>query len=123
MLPALVADENISGITIRLLRARGLDVLSVGEMHPSLRDEEVLELARARQRWLVTFDRDYGDLIFNRHLPPPPGIVYLHFLPRTPEEPAGRILEALEKFAGTAAFVVVGRRTGMRMRPLPGHGG
>jgi hypothetical protein len=35
----------------------------------------VLDLARAEGRWLVTFDRDYGELVFRRNLPPPPVIL------------------------------------------------
>lgn len=122
MPPALLADENISGVTVRLLRESGFDVLSISESRPSLRDPDVLDLACRQQRWLLTFDRDYGDLVFNRRLTAPPGIVYLRFIPRSPEEAFERIRQALERYGANHAFVVIGRRAGMRVRPLPQHG-
>jgi predicted nuclease of predicted toxin-antitoxin system len=121
VLPALIADENISAVTVRSLREQGFDVHSVTESNPSIDDEEVLAVARIQKRWLITFDRDFGDLIFNGQVAPPPGIVYLRFSPLTPDEPFARIVEALERYAETTAFVVVTRNAGMRMRPLPNH--
>ncbi|MGH8042251.1 MAG: DUF5615 family PIN-like protein [Rudaea sp.] len=116
---ALLADENLSSVTIRLLREQGFDVLSIAESRPSIRDVEVLEMASRQQRWLLTFDGDYGDLIFNQRLLAPPGVVYLRFSPVSPQEPAERIIQALDKYRDVRAFIVVGRKAGMRMRPLP----
>lgn len=122
MPPALLADENISGVTIRLLRERDFDVLSIAESRPSIRDAEVLDLVCRQQRWLLTFDSDYGSLVFRHLMPAPPGIVCLRSSPRSPEDPFERIMLALARYAGTRPFVVAGRHAGMRVRPLPVHG-
>lgn len=115
----LVADENISRATILALRANGFGVVAVAERSPGIRDTHVLELACAENAWLITFDRDYGDLIFKRRQAAPPGIVYLRFSPANPEEPAARVIKAIEKFGTMRAFVVVSRKAGMRVRLLP----
>jgi predicted nuclease of predicted toxin-antitoxin system len=123
MKPALITDENISVVTARLLRAAGFDVFSVAESDPASDDIQVLAMARSQERWLVTFDRDFGDLVFNLRLAPPPGIVYQRFSPLNAEEPVARIVQALETYADTRAFVVVSRDAGMRMRLLPDYVG
>lgn len=80
-----LADANIPGYAIAYLRQRGEDVLSIAETSPTASDIEVLALARREQRLLMSFDRDHGDLVFNRGVAPPRGIVYLRFSPPTPE--------------------------------------
>ena len=70
-----IADENLNDNTVGLLRAAGYDVLSVSEVAPGIDDEQVLAMAVRESRILLTFDKGFGNLIFERHLPPPPGIV------------------------------------------------
>ena len=60
-----------------MLRAAGYDVLSIAETRSGDDDTKVLALAREEGRWLVTFDRDYGELLFARNLAPPPAVVLL----------------------------------------------
>ena len=71
-----------------LLREAGFDVRSAAEDMPGAADATVLELSRSEERLLHTFDRDFGELIFRRKHPPPPAVVYMRFVPATPEEPA-----------------------------------
>lgn len=59
----LLANENFPAPAIRKLRAAGIDVIAVREAMPSASDKEVMAYARREQRWIVTFDRDYGDLV------------------------------------------------------------
>ena len=61
----LLADENVPAKTIDALRDRGIDILSVRERAPGLSDERVLALAVAERRVIVSFDRDYGELVFS----------------------------------------------------------
>jgi predicted nucleic acid-binding protein len=55
-------NENFPAPSVAVLRASGHDVLSIGEAHSGIDDMAVLALARQEGRWLVTFDRDYGEL-------------------------------------------------------------
>jgi len=60
----LFADENFPAPSILILREAGHDVQSVAEAAASTADLDVLAMAVAQQRWIVTFDRDFGELIF-----------------------------------------------------------
>jgi len=44
---------------------------------------------------ILTFDRDYGELIYRHRLPVPPGVVYFRYDPLSPEEPAEHLLTLL----------------------------
>jgi predicted nuclease of predicted toxin-antitoxin system len=61
------------------LNGEGHDATRVGRDHPpGLPDEEVLAIAVAENRILITNDRDFGDLIFRQHHPHT-GVIYLRF--------------------------------------------
>ena len=72
----LIADENLPDLAIALLRDAGYDVLSISETAPRSPDLEVLALAVREDRFVLTFDKsDFGELIYNRGLPSPPGLI------------------------------------------------
>jgi predicted nuclease of predicted toxin-antitoxin system len=115
-----VANENFPVASVRVLRQAGHDVLHAAENLAGLEDEIVLQRAHDEQRILITFDRDYGELIFKRRLATPLGIVYLRFDPATPVEPAELVL-ALQGHGGIKLehqFTVL-TRDQIRQRPLP----
>lgn len=76
--------------------------------------------AQKEGRIVLTFDRDYGELIYRQSIPAPPGIVYFRFNPATPLEPANLLLELLsmEKVSLLGRFTVVERKR-VRQRSLP----
>lgn len=82
MLPPLLANENVPKGTLARLRELGFDVLMIAEAQPRAPDRAVLALARDTGRWIVTFDRDYGELIFKYGEAPPPAILFLRQRPR-----------------------------------------
>ena len=87
-----IVDENFPLPSVWLLRQAGYDVVAVITDAPGSTDEDILAWA-AREQWIVlTFDRDFGELIFRRRMPAPGGIVYFRFEPATPEEPAEHLL-------------------------------
>ena len=54
-----------------MLTGAGHDVLSALEASPKATDEELLALATAEQRIIITEDKDFGELVFVRRLPHP----------------------------------------------------
>ncbi|MEG4487079.1 DUF5615 family PIN-like protein [Microcoleus sp. D2_18a_B4] len=72
------------------------------------------------ERVILTFDRDYGELIYRLRLRSPRGVIYLRFRPHTPEEPASILLNLLqtEGLQFEERFTVV-ERDQIRQRPLP----
>ena len=63
-------DESAEYRIATFLQGEGHDVTAVAhDYHHSLADRDVLQLAVVEQRILITNDRDFGELIFNQHLP------------------------------------------------------
>jgi predicted nuclease of predicted toxin-antitoxin system len=117
----ILADENVPAASIARLRSEGLDVASAAESGPGADDATVLDQARAEKRILLTFDRDFGELIYRQGHPPPPALVYFRFSPATAEEPA----VVFQGIVARREIVLEGRltvvtREQIRQRPLPG---
>jgi predicted nuclease of predicted toxin-antitoxin system len=115
-----LANENFPLSSVRVLRQVGYDIASITEDSPGIEDTEVLSRAVEEQRFILTFDRDYGELIYRLRLPPPVGVIYLRFRPQSPEEPATIILNLLqtEDLQFENKFTVIDREQ-IRQRPLP----
>lgn len=119
MSTALLANENFPAPAIRKLRAAGVDVVAVSEIMPAVSDKEVLEFARREQRWIVTFDRDYGDLIFREGLLPPPAILFFRQEPYPPDRPADLVLAMLSEPQQAAGCMVVISERNIRRKHFP----
>ena len=91
-----LANENIPLTSVKLLRKKNIDIVAISEVSPGISDVEVMKNAISENRIIVTFDRDYGELIFSRNIPTPPGIIYLRFVPNNPSQPA-EVIEKLLK--------------------------
>ncbi len=102
-----LANENFPLKSVYDLRIAGHNVASVLEDTPGTKDREVLARATAEERTVLTFDRDYGELIYKLRLPAPAGVIYFRFDPIAPQEPAERLLELLK----TSRFSLVGMFT------------
>jgi len=116
----LLANENFPVPAIRKLRAAGVDVTAVGEIMPAAGDHDVMALACQEGRWVVTFDRDYGELIFKEGLPPPPAILYFRQESYPPDRPADLALAMLSEPQLAQGFMVVLSERGVRRRRFPG---
>ena len=113
-----LANENFPAPSVAVLRASGHDVLFIAESYSGIDDTEVLALARKEGRWLVTFDRDYGELLFARNNAPPPAVILLRVTSYRPEEPAAWLEQMLcdqDKLLGKFT-VFTGKE--LRARPL-----
>ncbi len=87
---------------------------------PRETDRVLLERGRAEERVVVTFDRDFGFLIFRVGAPVPRGVVYFRSPPANPEAPAAGLLALL----ATPGITLEGKFTvvelaRVRQRPLP----
>lgn len=59
-----LANENFPYPSVIELRQAGYDVKSILDISPSISDEEIMQIAINENRTILTFDRDYGELIF-----------------------------------------------------------
>ena len=118
----LLANENFPAPAIRKLRAAGMDVVAVIEVMPSVSDQAVMAYARHEQRWIITFDRDYGDLVFREGLLPPPAILFFRQEPYPPERPADIVLAMLSEPQRLEGCMVVISQQNIRRRRFPALG-
>ncbi|MBK8399524.1 DUF5615 family PIN-like protein [Propionivibrio sp.] len=114
----LLLDENFPAPAGHCLEASGLNVLAVSDACPGWKDEEVLSLAVAEQRWIITIDRDYGGLVFHKSLPAPPAIVLLRESHYRPTEPADWVLSLLAQPDVYFGRFVVFTRDKVRVRAM-----
>ena len=78
-------DEGVPFRLAAYLQGQGHDVAAVGRDHPhALAGRDVLAIARAEQRIIITNDKDFGDLVFRDRLPHTGVILFrLGYLPIT----------------------------------------
>jgi len=88
-----LANENIPLASNQYLEKKGYDIIHVGVVNSSITDEEVMKLAIMENRVIITFDRDYGNLVF-RDGYQPPGVIYLRLQDYPPIYP-GEFVHAL----------------------------
>jgi len=111
-----LVDENVPPSFQRELASRGHDVTSFAR---GAEDAEVLRFATRDDRVLITFDADFGELVF-RDSQPSIGIILFRFSPRPPDETTdvfARLLDSGLDLEGN--FTVIDRQN-IRQRPLPG---
>ncbi|HEX6533712.1 MAG TPA: DUF5615 family PIN-like protein [Gemmatimonadaceae bacterium] len=117
----LLADENVPLASVDVLAAAGHDVRSVTRDRAGSSDPNVLDWARAEERILLTFDRDFGELVFRAGAAAPPGVVFFRLVPGWPSEPAEVLLALLrEPGVPLAGVFTVVDRDHVRQRALPG---
>lgn len=87
----ILANENISIDSINYLIEKGFDVKSVALEIFGISDLEVINFAISEERIIITFDRDYGELIFKYKIKPKQGIIYLRLDEYTSVEPGVKI--------------------------------
>jgi len=113
-----LANENFPAPSVAVLRASGHDVLFIAESHAGVDDTRVLALAREEGRWLVTGDRDSGELIFARNHAPPPAVVLLRVPSYRPDEPAAWLEQLLREPENLLGKFTVFTGDTLRSRPL-----
>lgn len=107
-----LANENIPLLVVNALRTQGHDIVSATVLCRGATDRQVLDLATQEGRIVVTFDKDYGELIFRRREPAPAGVILLRFPPRSAEyiqDRLTRIITSDLPLAGRFTIVSEGR--------------
>ena len=92
-----LANENFPLSSVRFLREVGHRVVSIIEEAPGTKDKDILERAHTEKLIILTFDRDYGELIYRYQALLPAGVVYFRFAPATPLEPTEILIAVMEK--------------------------
>lgn len=65
----ILADESVDAPVVEALRKVGHDVEFVLEISPGISDTEVLQLAGKKKRFVITSDKDFGELVVKSRFP------------------------------------------------------
>ena len=76
-----LADENIPLDVVNILKRDGIDIKSISEIDLGLEDEAILKLANKENMVIITFDKDFGELVF-KDRKKSKGIILLQFHPQ-----------------------------------------
>ncbi len=114
----ILANENFPGPVVRRLREAGHDVAWIKELMPGAADRDVLTRARAEQRVLVTFDKDFGELAYRFGIPGSCGIVLFRLSGTDPNVDNPRIIEALTSREDWPGHFAVVHNDRIRVRRL-----
>ncbi len=92
-----LANENVPIKSVTILLEEGIDIISVINECPSVADEDVMKLAIKENRTILTFDRDYGELIYKHGYKPMAGVIYFRIKSFNPEDPAHIVMELIQR--------------------------
>jgi predicted nuclease of predicted toxin-antitoxin system len=113
-----LANENFPLVAVEALRRSGHDTAWVREIAPGIADEAVLERAAREGRLLLTFDKDFGALVFRRGATASRGIVLFRVV-LPPESLARLVVDTLESRSDWEGAFSVVEAARVRMRRLP----
>lgn len=105
----LLADENFPLASVEIPEKEKYNILSISRSHSGISDMDIILLANQEKRLILTFDRDFGQLIFKDGLIPEFGIFYFRLQKFHPSQPAQITLDLLKKsdFEITGAITVI----------------
>jgi len=115
----LLADENVPGALVEVLRARGHDVWWAHTQARGSSDEVPLALAQTQARVVLTMDKDFGVLAFRERLPASRGVVLLRLGHLRLRRLVAIVLEALDRGAAQHGKFTVVEEERVRVVPLP----
>ncbi|GEO02664.1 hypothetical protein AAE02nite_03280 [Adhaeribacter aerolatus] len=113
-----LANENFPAPSIKALRAAGIEIISIAENTPGVADREVIRIAQKEKLIILTFDKDYGELIFRYGNQNPPAVVFFRFKGTTPSFAGDLLIELIKanKIKLENIFTVV-EENNIRQRP------
>lgn len=75
--------------SVTLLKSNGFDITAIGLEYAGISDEEVMHIAIQEDRTIITYDSDYGELIFKKGYK----VIFIRNQPEEPLETAKVIQE------------------------------
>jgi predicted nuclease of predicted toxin-antitoxin system len=112
-----LANENFPLPSIHLLKNAGYEVISIAEKFSGISDMEVIKKANTDTLIILTFDKDYGEIIFKNKFKKPPAVVFFRFKGSKPETAGILLIDLIENKGLTIenAFSVI-EKEGVRQR-------
>jgi predicted nuclease of predicted toxin-antitoxin system len=92
-----LANENIPFASIIFLRRNGIDIQSVKEINRGITDLQVMQISAEENRVILTFDKDYGEIIHRNKEKFTVGIVLFRFIPCNSDETGKMFLKIIQE--------------------------
>ncbi len=104
-----LADENFPFKSVLILRDSGFDIKAICVDFPGISDSKVISISNIEERIILTFDSDFGELIFKKGLKPISGVIYFRWNNFKPDEPAKFLLNFIDnrQFDFSNSIVVI----------------
>ncbi len=77
-----IADENIPLKVVERLRKEKINIDSITKIQPGLKDEEIAKISETEKAIIITFDKDFGEIIFRKSIKPF-GVILLRIPPKS----------------------------------------
>ena len=116
----LCANENVPGDCVAALREGGHDVLWIRESAPGISDILVLGVAQSEGRLLLTFDKDFGELVYRRGANASRGVVLFRIHKSSPDYLTARVTQVLASRQDWESHFSVVDEYSIRVRPMIG---
>ena len=117
-----LVDENLGRRLVHALRDRGHDVAWVVECMQGRRDVDILNVANAEERIIITNDPDFGTLVFHERTACH-GVVLLRIHDASFETARDMTLAAIDQYGDQlVGQLSVITDQSIRIRPLPDTG-
>jgi predicted nuclease of predicted toxin-antitoxin system len=113
-----LADENFPRLAVLALRNAGYDTKWVKTEVPGIPDEEVMMYAYQEKRILLTFDKDFGELVFKKGKKENCGIILFRIPTHSPEEAAQMVVSTIKSRTDWEEHFSVVKKDHIRIRPL-----
>ena len=91
-----LANENFPLPSINLLRENGYYVKSITAELAGIPDREVVKIALDETLIILTFDKDYGEIIFRHGELSPPAVVFMRYRGANPYASGSMLLKLIE---------------------------
>lgn len=107
-----IIDENIAKKVVDFLKSKKYPVKHITDIQIGLDDFEILDLAHLRNSVLITFDKDFGELVF-KYNRSHKGVIFL----KLEDQTSDNAIKALTKLFKQASrikenFVVISEKQG-----------
>jgi len=118
-----LANENVPGEVVEAARRAGHDMAWMSELSPGAADDDVLAMSLAENRVLVTFDKDFGEMVFRRGQTATCGLILLRPRLQSPAYLCRFALGVLGQPLAWAGHFSVAHEGRLRTVVLPGWTG
>jgi predicted nuclease of predicted toxin-antitoxin system len=114
----IIADENVSQELIDHILEIGYEVYSIREHHQGISDRKVIETAKSKNGFIITEDKDFGELIFSYGITDC-SVIFLRYDKKDIEQIKNNIIKTLESnYRNRGHFFITITREKIRIRKI-----